>query len=123
MPALLYLDGRGVAARLVPRSFCGEESWSAPARPLFAGWQSAVRAGLPDACGSCWRERQSRGPAQQAIGKRCKTPLSVASHSGSEMTITVEIARYTATDAIVEGFALTVRLTAGGMDHRALFEQ
>jgi hypothetical protein len=39
------------------------------------------------------------------------------------MTITVQIARYTATDAIVEGFALTVRLTAGGTGHRALFEQ
>ena len=39
------------------------------------------------------------------------------------MTITVEIARYTATDANVEGSALTVRPTAGGSYHRALFEQ
>ena len=52
-----------------------------------------------------------------------RLPLPVASHSGSEMTITVEIARYTATDAIVEGFALTVRMTAGSTYYPALFEQ
>jgi hypothetical protein len=39
------------------------------------------------------------------------------------MSITAEIARYTATDATVERPALTVRLTVGGRHHRELFEQ
>jgi len=55
--------------------------------------------------------------------KRCETPAVGRLTSGSEMTITVEIARYTATDAIVEGFALTVRMKAGSTYYPALFEQ
>jgi hypothetical protein len=39
------------------------------------------------------------------------------------MTIMVKIARYTATDAIVESPALNVRKTAVGTCHRALFER
>jgi hypothetical protein len=39
-------------------------------------------------------------------------PVLAGSHTGNELTIAVDIARYTATDAIDEGLALNLALTA-----------
>ena len=55
--------------------------------------------------------------------ERSASPVLGGSHRGHEETIAVDIARYTATDAIVESPALKVRKTAVGTCQRALFDR
>ena len=50
--------------------------------------------------------------ARRACGASQPGRVSAGSHRGNELTIAADIARYTATDAIDEGLALNLALTA-----------
>jgi hypothetical protein len=67
-------------------------------------------------------------PVRRATGavtkkKRCWPDVSAVSHSGREMTIVVEIARYTATDAILEPGSQALTADRGDAAPGAVREQ